>query len=58
LIFKNQNINTQKTKGAIIFLDSRFKSRIKWISDWIRKEIEVIPDKEKAISQKLKNFWG
>ncbi|MFX1501788.1 MAG: helicase C-terminal domain-containing protein [Promethearchaeota archaeon] len=51
-------IRKMKDKGAIIFLDSRFKSKLNWISDWIRKEIEVIPDKQNAISQNLKNFWG
>ncbi|MFX0145233.1 MAG: helicase C-terminal domain-containing protein [Candidatus Hodarchaeota archaeon] len=50
-------IRRENDKGAIIFLDSRFKSKIKWISDWIRKEIEVVPDEIDAISRRLKNFW-
>jgi len=50
-------IRKEKDKGAIIFLDSRFINKTKWISDWIRKEIEVVPDKEYAIHQRLRNFW-
>ncbi|MFX0144727.1 MAG: helicase C-terminal domain-containing protein [Candidatus Hodarchaeota archaeon] len=45
-------------KGAIIFMDSRFKAKYKWISDWIRKELELIPDKQNAIYQNLSNFWS
>ncbi|MFW9987213.1 MAG: helicase C-terminal domain-containing protein [Candidatus Odinarchaeota archaeon] len=44
-------------KGAIIFMDSRFKEKYKWISDWIRNQLEIIPDKPKAIIQKLSPFW-
>ena len=44
-------------KGAIIFMDSRFKAKYKWISEWIRKELEIIPDKPKAISHNLSLFW-
>ncbi len=50
-------IRKEKDKGAIIFLDSRFKTKKKWISDWIRKEIEVVPDEINAISKHLKGFW-
>ncbi len=45
-------------KGAIIFMDSRFKAKYKWISDWIRKELEIIPDKPNAIIQNLHPFWN
>ncbi len=44
-------------KGAIIFLDSRFKAKNKWISEWIREELEIIPDKPNALIQTLKPFW-
>jgi len=44
-------------KGAIIFMDSRFKAKYKWISEWIREELEVIPDKPNAIIQNLNPFW-
>ncbi|MBD3197297.1 MAG: hypothetical protein GF317_19740, partial [Candidatus Lokiarchaeota archaeon] len=44
-------------KGAIIFMDWRFKQKYNWISDWIRKEIEIIPDQTNAIIQTLYPFW-
>ncbi|MHA1932057.1 MAG: helicase C-terminal domain-containing protein, partial [Promethearchaeota archaeon] len=44
-------------KGAIIFLDSRFKAKNKWISEWIRDELEIIPDKPNALIQTLNSFW-
>jgi len=44
-------------KGAIIFMDSRFKAKYKWISDWIRRELEIMPDKPNAIIQNLSPFW-
>jgi len=46
-----------KDKGAIIFMDSRFKQKAKWISEWIRKEIEIVPDKPNALLQNLNSFW-
>ncbi|MFX1340607.1 MAG: helicase C-terminal domain-containing protein [Promethearchaeota archaeon] len=45
-------------KGAIIFMDSRFKDKHKWISEWIRKELEIVPDKQNAIIQHLYPFWN
>lgn len=45
-------------KGAIIFMDSRFKTKYKWISEWIRKELEIIRDKPNAIFQTLTPFWN
>ena len=45
-------------KGAIIFMDSRFKAKYKWISEWIRKELEIIPDKPNAIFKHLNPFWN
>jgi len=45
-------------KGAIIFMDSRFKSKYKWISDWIRNELEIVPDRKNAIIQHLYPFWN
>ena len=45
-------------KGAIIFMDSRFKAKIKWISEWIRKELEIVPDNTNAITQSLSSFWN
>jgi DNA excision repair protein ERCC-2 len=45
-------------KGAIIFMDSRFKTKYKWISEWVRNELKIIPDKPKAIYQALNPFWN
>ena len=47
-----------KDKGAIIFMDSRFKQKSKWISEWIRKELEIVLDKPNALFQNLKSFWN
>ena len=46
-----------KDKGAIIFMDSRFKQKAKWISEWVRKEIEIVPDKPNVLLQNLNSFW-
>jgi len=32
-------------KGALVFMDSRFKTKSNWISSWVRNELEFIPDK-------------
>ncbi len=45
-------------KGSIIFMDSRFKAKYKWISEWIREELEIIHDKPNAIIQNLSPFWN
>jgi DNA excision repair protein ERCC-2 len=45
-------------KGAIIFMDSRFKAKYKWISEWLREELEIIPDKPNALIQNLAPFWS
>ena len=44
-------------KGAIIFMDSRFKQKINWISPWIKNQIKVIPDRSNLIIEELSNFW-
>ena len=46
-----------KDKGALIFMDSRFKQKINWISPWIRSQIKVIPDRSNLITQELYDFW-
>ncbi|MBY8982547.1 MAG: hypothetical protein KGD57_06345 [Candidatus Lokiarchaeota archaeon] len=51
-------IRKLEDKGAIIFMDSRFKQKFKWISNWIKEQIEIIPDKEKVITQTLYPFWN
>ncbi|MFX1568788.1 MAG: helicase C-terminal domain-containing protein [Promethearchaeota archaeon] len=45
-------------KGSIIFMDSRFKTKYKWISEWIRDVLEIIPDEPNAIIQNLSHFWN
>lgn len=50
-------IRKLKDKGSIIFLDVRFKQKYKWISEWIRNEIEIIPDREGILTNLLSNFW-
>ncbi|MFX1375474.1 MAG: helicase C-terminal domain-containing protein [Promethearchaeota archaeon] len=45
-------------KGAIIFMDSRFKGKYKWIAEWIRAELEIIPDNPNALIQNLSSFWN
>ncbi len=52
-----RTIRLATDKGTIIFMDSRFKTKINWISDWIRSELEVIPDKEKELIQHIYPFW-
>ena len=51
-------IRKLKDKGAIIFMDFRFKQKSKWIAEWIRNEIEIVPDKPNAIKRNLSRFWG
>jgi DNA excision repair protein ERCC-2 len=50
-------IRKLKDRGVIIFMDSRFKQKSKWIAEWIRKELEFIPDKPKILFQNLNGFW-
>ena len=49
-------IRKLKDKGAIVFMDYRFKDKYKWISNWVQKELEIVPDKENAITQQLYPF--
>lgn len=44
-------------KGALIFMDSRFKDKQKWISEWVRRVIEVIDNKE-DFQTCLEQFWN
>ena len=46
-----------KDKGSLIFMDSRFKEKAKWITEWIRNELEIVPDREGALIQNLYPFW-
>ncbi|MGV9198610.1 MAG: helicase C-terminal domain-containing protein [Promethearchaeia archaeon] len=51
-------IRKVEDKGAIIFLDSRFKQKYKWISGWVKNQIEIVPDKKNALTQHLYPFWN
>ena len=51
-------IRKAEDKGSLIFMDHRFKNKYKWISDWVRKELEVVPDRKNAIVQHLYPFWN
>ncbi|MHA1458267.1 MAG: helicase C-terminal domain-containing protein [Promethearchaeota archaeon] len=50
-------IRRERDKGAIIYLDFRFKHQLKWISEWIQESVNIVPDKANIISQQLKDFW-
>lgn len=50
-------IRREEDKGAMIFLDFRFKRQLKWMSEWIQENVRVLPDKVNIISQDLKAFW-
>jgi DNA excision repair protein ERCC-2 len=45
-------------KGAIVFMDDRFKAKSRWVSDWVREELEIIPDNPNALFQNLNHFWN
>ena len=51
-------IRREEDKGVIMFLDSRFKDKINWISDWIKNEIKIIPDKKNMVSRQVTGFWN
>ena len=50
-------IRKESDKGVIVFMDSRFKDRIGWISDWVKKEIQIIPA-NKSLRNQLSIFWN
>ena len=50
-------IRKESDKGVIVFMDSRFKKRLGWISQWVRKEIRIIPDNNRLINKLLSDFW-
>lgn len=45
-------------KGCLVFMDSRFKDKYQWISEWVRKTLEIVPDKKNALTQYLYPFWN
>ena len=50
-------IRKENDKGVIVFMDSRFKDKIGWISEWVRKEIKICPDRNNVLSTVIKRFW-
>lgn len=50
-------IRKEKDSGAIIFMDSRFKDKMSWISDWVKKEIKIASDRRDVLTNELKQFW-
>ncbi len=51
-------IRKAKDKGSLIFMDRRFKDKLQWISEWVRKELEIVSDKKNALIQSLYPFWN
>ncbi len=50
-------IRKESDKGVIVFMDYRFKERIGWISDWVKKEIQIIPA-NMSLRNPLSVFWN
>ena len=50
-------IRKESDKGVIVFMDSRFKKRLGWISEWVNKEVRIIQDKKNLIKDFLLDFW-
>jgi len=51
-------IRRKTDKRLIIFMDERFTKRAKWISEWVRNEIKVVPDRKGIIASLSKPFWS
>ena len=53
-------IRKETDKGAIIFMDDRFKTRnpFRWISDWVKREVKPAPDQKGFIAKSLRAFWN
>jgi DNA excision repair protein ERCC-2 len=47
-------IRKESDKGVIIFMDERFKEKVNWISEWVRKEIKLTPN----LSRMINRFWN
>ncbi|KKL96626.1 hypothetical protein LCGC14_1842610 [marine sediment metagenome] len=50
-------IRKESDKGAIVFMDSRFNDKRGWISEWVRNEIKIYPDRKNVIATLFKKFW-
>ena len=51
-------IRREEDKGVIVFMDSRFKDKVNWISEWIKHEIITVPDKKDLIAKQVVKFWN
>ncbi|MFX0074728.1 MAG: helicase C-terminal domain-containing protein [Candidatus Hermodarchaeota archaeon] len=51
-------IRRENDKGAIVFLDFRFKRQEKWMSEWIQENVKIVPDKANVITEDLISFWS
>ncbi len=47
-------IRKESDKGVILFMDDRFKERLGWISEWVRKEIKIVSNLRSSIL----TFWS
>ncbi|MEJ2250371.1 MAG: helicase C-terminal domain-containing protein [Candidatus Lokiarchaeota archaeon] len=50
-------IRKLEDKGVIIFMDERFKDKYRWISEWVRKELKVLPKNNLSILPKVLSFF-
>jgi DNA excision repair protein ERCC-2 len=50
-------IRRETDRGVIIFMDERFKERIGWISDWVRKDLKILPDRSGTLKSTIMKFW-
>ncbi|MHA1150973.1 MAG: helicase C-terminal domain-containing protein [Promethearchaeota archaeon] len=51
-------IRKASDKGCLIFMDYRFREKYQWISDWVRKNLEVIPDRKNILRETIYSFWN
>ncbi|KKL04753.1 hypothetical protein LCGC14_2612920, partial [marine sediment metagenome] len=51
-------IRKENDKGVIVFMDSRFKEKKGWISEWVREELKLTLNRKGLISSRVKNFWN
>jgi hypothetical protein len=51
---KQRAIRKESDKGVIVFIDDRFKEKMSWISEWVRKEIKIVSNLKKDIYE----FWN
>jgi DNA excision repair protein ERCC-2 len=47
-------IRKESDKGVIVFMDERFKDKMSWISEWVRKEIKI----DTNLKGLVRRFWN